>query len=182
MGYYTPMKNFPIQQIAYFVPDVRVAARQHHEAFGSGPYFVAENIPLAISRHRGVDTPCDHSSAYGQWGDIMIEFVQQNNTGPSAFHDMYPENSGRKGIHHVAIFVDDVKTSIKEFENNGHELAFYAEMNSGFAFAFMDTVALHGHMTELYSPDEELLGFYTMVKQAKDNWPHADIIHTIAFD
>jgi len=28
-------------------------------------------------------------------------------SGPSAFHDVYPDGSGRGGIHHAALFVDD---------------------------------------------------------------------------
>ena len=43
----------PIRQIAYFVPDVRVAAARHAALFGSGPYFVAEHIPLRKALYRG---------------------------------------------------------------------------------------------------------------------------------
>lgn len=93
----------PIRQIAYFVPDVRVAAARHAALFGSGPYFVAEHIPLRKALYRGREGRLDHSSAYGQWGELMVEFVQQNNPGPSAFHDMYPEGSGRGGIHDINV-------------------------------------------------------------------------------
>ncbi|MFD2136543.1 hypothetical protein ACFSLT_18030 [Novosphingobium resinovorum] len=90
------MAPLPIRQIAYFVPDVRAAARAHSAAFGSGPYYVADHIALTRAVHRGVERELDHSSAYGQWGEVMIEFCQQNNPGPSAFHDLYPEGSGRR--------------------------------------------------------------------------------------
>ena len=76
----------PIRQIAYFVPDVRVAAARHAALFGSGPYFVAEHIPLRKALYRGREGRRDHRSAYGQWGELMVECVQQNNPGPSAFH------------------------------------------------------------------------------------------------
>jgi len=171
----------PIRQVAYFVSDVRKAALAHHAFYGSGPYFVAEHIPLRLSRHRGVVRPLDHSSAYGQWGGVMIEFVQQNNPGPSAFHDLYPEGSGRQGLHHVALFVDDVPAEMARFAAAGHDTALYAEMNDGFAFAFVDTVASLGHMIELYSPVPVLTDFYAMVADAAKTFNGGEVIADIAF-
>lgn len=175
------MINRPVRQIAYFVPDVRAASMAHHALFGSGPYFVAEHIALRLSKHRGVERPLDHTSAYGQWGEVMIEFVQQNNPGPSAFHDIYPEGSGREGVHHIALFVDDVAGEISRFNAAGFETAFYAEMNDGFAFAFIDTVGKLGHMVELYAPVPVLTGFYAMVAGAAKGWDGTDVVRDIAF-
>ncbi len=155
-----------IRQVAYFVPDVRQAALRHHAVFGSGPYYVADNIALRVCRYRGSAAELDHSSAYGQWGDVMVEFVQQNNAGPSAFHDMYPQGCARQGFHHVAVFVDDLGVAIAAHEAQGHQLALYAEMHSGFAFAMVDTVAEFSHMTELYQPEAVLVDFYAMVAKA----------------
>ncbi len=173
--------SLPIRQIAYFCQDVRAAARAHHALYGSGPYFVADNIPLARAAHRGVERLLDHSSAYGQWGDVMVEFVQQNNTGPSPFHDMYPEGSGRWGVHHVALWVDDVNAEVARFAAAGSPCALRAEMNDGFVFAFADTSATLGHMTELYTPVPVLTDFYAMVSQAATDYRGGDIITTIAF-
>lgn len=171
----------PIRQIAYFVNDVKDAARRHSALFGSGPYYIAENIPLRSCLHRGQPAQLDHTSAYGQWGDLMIEFVQQNNPGPSAFRDMYPEPS-EGGIHHTAVIVDDLAAAIQAFNRQGHETALYAEMNSGFAFAMMDTVAAYGHMVELYMPAPELTGFYDFVKSAAKDFDGSDPIRAIQFD
>lgn len=173
--------TLPIRQVAYFCQDVRAAAKAHHAAFGSGPYFVADNIPLATAVHRGIPRLLDHSSAYGQWGDVMIEFVQQNNPGPSPFHDLYPEGSGRWGIHHVAVFVDNVDAELARLAELGHPVALRAEMTDGFVFAFADTVASLGHMTELYAPVPTLTGFYDMVADAANGYRGGDLITTIAF-
>ncbi|WP_408590299.1 VOC family protein [Novosphingobium sp.] len=172
----------PIRQVAYFCADVREAARAHHAAFGSGPYFVADNIPLARAVHRGTERVLDHTSAYGQWGDVMIEFVAQNNPGPSPFHDLFPEGSGRFGLHHVAVFVDDVETALAEFAAMGAPCALRAQMNDGFVFAFADTSATLGHMTELYAPVPVLTDFYAMVADAARNGfaTGQDLITTIA--
>jgi catechol 2,3-dioxygenase-like lactoylglutathione lyase family enzyme len=174
------MLRRPIRQVAYFVPDVREAARRHHALFGSGPYFVAEHIPLRRAVHRGVERPLDHSSAYGQWGDVMIEFVQQNNPGPSPFRDMYPEGPGGEGLHHIALFVDDVAAELRRFEAAGHPTALVAEMNDGFTFAFVDCVATLGHMIELYAPLPQLTGFYAKVREAADSFKGGEIINQIS--
>ncbi|NML92717.1 VOC family protein [Novosphingobium olei] len=171
----------PIRQVAYFCDDVRAAARAHHAAFGSGPFFVADNIPLARAVHRGTERLLDHSSAYGQWGDVMVEFVQQNNSGPSPFHDLFPEGSGRHGLHHVALWVDDVDAEIARFAAAGAPCALRAEMNDGFVFAFADTTATLGHMTELYAPVPSLTGFYAMVAEAAASYDGGELITTIAF-
>lgn len=173
--------SLPVRQIAYFVPDVRVAALEHHRLFGSGPYYVADHIPLRRAVHRGEERMLDHSSAYGQCGDVMIEFVQQNNAGPSAFHDLYPEGEARCGMHHVAVFVDDLKTEMRRYEEAGMATALYAEMNDGFAFAMMDASASLGHMIELYEPAPQLTGFYEMVADAARNYDGANPVRTIQF-
>ena len=172
----------PPRQVAYFVPDVRAAARDHHALFGSGPYFVADHIPLRRAVYRGTEASLDHSSAYGQWGNVMIEFVQQNNPGPSPFHDLYPEGSGRRGLHHVALFVDDLAAELRRLEAAGYPTALWAEMNDGFAFAFVDCAADHGHMVELYEPLPQLTGFYDMVRAEAESFTGDDVIRTIRFE
>jgi hypothetical protein len=167
-----------IRQVAYFVPDAAQAARAHSAMFGSGPYYVAEHIPLSLCRYRGREATLDHSSAYGQWGDVMIEFVQQNNDGPSVFRDIYPD--GGQGFHHIALIVDDIKASIRAFEAAGHETGLYAEVSPGVGFAMMDCRRTLGHFVELYEPTEPLLGVYDLVRSAAQAWDGSDLIRSFA--
>ncbi len=173
--------NLPIRQLAYFCPDVRAAALAHHGQFGSGPYFIADNIPLRSSRYRGRETAFDHSSAYGQWGGVMVEFVQQNNPGPSALRDLYPQGSGRWGLHHAALFVDDVDAEAARLADAGFATAQRSEMLDGFVFAFVDTTCAYGHMLELYKPVPVLSEFYAMVAEAARGYHGGDILTTITF-
>jgi hypothetical protein len=169
-----------VRQIAYFVADVREAALRHNAAFRSGPFFVADHIATPVVRYRGAPATLDHSSAYGQWGPLMVEFVQQNDPGLSAFRDMYPEGSGRQGLHHVALFVDDLQAEIACWEALGHPCALYAEMASGFPFAMIDTVALYGHMVELYPPEPSLTDFYALVASVAGE--EGPVIRPVSFD
>lgn len=166
--------DLPIRQIAYFVADIEAAALAHHAAFGSGPYFLGRHVPLAWSEHCGVRVHHDHSSAYGQWGEVMVEFVQQHSNDPSAFHDLYPAGSNRFGMHHTAVFVNSLDEAIVHFGKAGMPLAQLSETVGGVRYAFIDAAASLGHMIELYEPSKPLVGFYDMVAKAARGWDGSD--------
>jgi hypothetical protein len=164
-------------QIAYFVNDIRKAARRMSSITGAGPFYVIENIELEWSIHR--NKPCSfvHSSAYGQWGNIMLELVQQEGEGPSPFRDIY--KAGEEGVHHIACFVDSIDETILQYEEMGFPLATRAKAKLGTEFAFIDTSKSLGHMLEIYSPNETLSGFYNLVKEAALSWDGVNIFRDI---
>ena len=165
-----------VVQIAYFVNDIHEAAQKANALFGIGPFCVYENIPLNNVLYRGESSELDHSSAYGQSGNIMIEFAQQNNDGPSAFRDMYAE--GEEGLHHVAIFVENIKDEIGKLEKQGYAIAnhYYAgEVEVVFADARKD----YGHMIELYQPVKALEKFYAMVAARSESWDGNELVYSI---
>jgi hypothetical protein len=168
--------HHPVRQVAYFVPDVVAAARRHSAAFGSGPFYVAEHIPLTLSEHRGRTAALDHSSAYGQWGDVMIEFVQQNNEGPSVFRDLFPARGS--GFHHIALIVDDLQAAMRDFQSKGYPTGWYAEVAPGIGFSMMDCTRDYGHFVELYEPTPVLLGVYELVRSAAKDFDGADLIRS----
>lgn len=167
----------PAVQIAYFVPDIREAAARMHATFGAGPFHIVERIQLARGEHRGRDCPFVHSSAYGQWGNVMMELVQQDVEGPSPFRDMY--GPGEQGLHHVATFVDDVAEAIAAYARHGMPLAARAETLTGTEFAFIDATATLGHMIEIYVPNQGLRGFYDFVRDAASGWDGSDPVRVL---
>lgn len=169
----------PVRQLAYKVNDLEAAAAAHHRQFGSGPFFVLRHIALSSSQYRGNEQPYDHSSAYGQWGGVMVELVVQHNHDPSALHDMFPHGSGKEGLHHAALFVDDLDAAIARFAADGAPLAQYLVTTSGTAFVFVDTRASLGHMLELYEPTAQLTGFYEFVAEAAKGWDGTDLLREL---
>lgn len=169
----------PVRQLAYKVNSLEAAAAAHHRAFGSGPFFVARHVALASSVHRGAERPFDHSSAYGQWGSVMVELVMQHNPDPSALHEMFPFGSDREGLHHAALFVDDLEAEIARFESAGAPLAQLSVTTGGTAFAFVDTRASLGHMLELYEPTAQLTGFYDFVADAAKGWDGQELVREL---
>ena len=164
----TMLPEYKPVQIAYFVNDIEKSACRLSSATGAGPFYVIENIELERCEHRNQACNFVHSSAYGQWGDIMVEFVQQEDKGPSPFRDMY--GPGEEGIHHVACFVDSVEDTIKNCSEQGYPVATLAKARLGTEFAFIDTRKLLGHMLEIYVPGESLSEFYTLVREASEGW------------
>ncbi len=164
----------PPVQIAYAVVNAHDAARKWAEDFGAGPFFVAEHIPVTNVIHRGSPAVFDHTSAYGQWGEIMVELVQDHGEGPSAVRDLFaPDESG---LHHVAYFVDDLDTATIELEKRGFPLAMSAEARGDTRFHFVDAVSQLGHFLELYEPSSALQSFYQKVRAASEGWDGSDPI------
>lgn len=170
----------PIRQIAYFTPDVRASAERHAALFGSGPYFLL-NIPVCSATLRGKEVPFDHTAAVGQWGAMQVEFVQQNRSGPSIFHDLYPEESGKTGLHHVAMFVDKLEPAVEAFEKAGYpEAARITPLGLNVSAVFMDTVRVYGHFVELYERAPILMRIYDMAAAAAVGFDGRDPVRSAA--
>jgi len=144
-------------QIAYAMSPnvpVREHANRHAQLWGSGPFVVAEHIDLAVSLVNGAPTPFDHSSAYGWWGDLMVELVVEH-TAP-----LVPP--GR--VHHVAYMVDSLPAAIEHCRSHGAPVLLEARTRTGTDFVFCDARDELGHLVELYERSEGLLAFYERVR------------------
>ena len=161
----------PPVQVAYAVADVYAAAVEWAERFGAGPFFVRPHIPLSEVVYRGCPSTFDHSSAYGQWGSVMVELVQDHGSAASVVRERYaPDQSG---LHHLAYLVPDLDEAIAGLEAQGFPLAMTATSSST-RFAFVDAVIRLGHMIELYQPTDRVRSFYEFVARAARHWDGAD--------
>ena len=144
---------------------------------GAGPFFLVPRIQLEWAELRGQPGDFLHTSAYGQWGEVMVEFVQQDEEGPSPFRDMY--QAGEEGIHHMATMVDSLPDTYAHYAAQGLEIAARAMTKTGTEFAFIDATAELGHMIEVYEKSEALLGFYSMVHDAAQDWDGSDVVRDL---
>jgi len=158
-------------QLAYAVGDV-FAAAERWTARGVGPFFVIEHISVPTARINGAPSTFDHSSAYGQWGTVMVELICQHDDGAERI-------VGSSGLHHVAGFVADFSAAATELVNAGFAEVLYAETGAGMPFGFYDARAEHGHLIEIYERTERLAGFYEMVRAASDGWDGRDPIRRL---
>ena len=169
-----------IVQVAYHVTDIRRAAGEMAARFGAGPFFVNENIRLTWGEHRGEPTDFVHSSAYGQWGELMVEFFRQEDASTNTpYRDMFAANE--EGLHHTAMMVPDMHEAFGWFESNGMPVVTRCGLRNGHTvdFAFIDARKTLGHMLEIYPASDGVLGFYGMVREAADGWNGEDPIRGV---
>jgi len=167
----------PPVQIAYAVPDAAAAAVQWADDFGAGPFLLRRHIELAEVTYRGTPGVFDHTSAYGQWGDVMVELVQDHTVGPSVVRDQFPD--GGSGLHHLAHFVDDLDGTVAALVASGYELAMSARTSGGLEFHFVDARRTHGHFFELYRGTERMRGFYASIAALAVGWDGSDPVREI---
>ena len=163
-------------QIAYAVPDARAAAQQWVDRFGAGPFFVRSHIPVGEVVYRGQPSTFDHTSAYGQWGSLMVELVQDHGTAPTVVRERYAPHES--GLHHLAFIVADLDDVTERLLAGGHTLAMTAR-TSNTRFHFIDAVATLGHMIELYEDSDRIRAFYAMVRAVADGWDGTDPIREL---
>jgi len=163
-------------QIAYAVADARSAAELWVSRFGAGPFFVRSHIPVSDVVYRSQPSAFDHTSAYGQWGSIMVELVQDHGSGPSIVRERYAPHES--GLHHLAYIVADLDAVTRRLIDDGYPLAMTAR-TSNTGFNFIDCVATLGHMIELYEESERITAFYGMVRSAAAGWDGADPVREL---
>jgi hypothetical protein len=158
-------------QIAYAVDDVTAAATAWTER-GVGPFFVREHIEVVNARLRGRSGTFDHSSAFAQWGDVMVELIHQHDGGAEPI-------VGASGIHHVAHFVDDFADASAMLSDSGRPEVLYAETSTGMPFAFHDALGERGHLIEIYERTPTLARFYDMVRSAATGWDGSNPVRRV---
>ena len=161
----------PPVQIAYAVSDIFRGVDKWIKDFGAGPFFIAEHIPIKNVIYRGHPSELDITVAYGQWGEIMIELVQDNGEGPSIIRDLYPPQ--KSGLHHLAYFVNDMDLVSAKLIEEGYVLAMSGQAGEN-RFQFFDAISEMGHFLEIYEPIESLKFLYERVRSASINWDGSD--------
>jgi hypothetical protein len=170
----------PIRQIAYVVKDVREAAKRHSALYGSGPFLV-NKTPAMKSIHRGQAGVLELNVAFGQWGTMQVEFMHQINSGPSVLHDLFPEGSGKTGLHHFACIVDDLEGTVDAFKRAGHKEAGRLDTVAGDT-VFIDRLADEGYFIELYGSCPMLTGMYETIAKAAVGFDGREPVHDWDFE
>jgi catechol 2,3-dioxygenase-like lactoylglutathione lyase family enzyme len=166
----------PPVQIAYAVPDVDAAAARWVADFGAGPFFVRRHIEGHDVVYRGAPAVFDHSSAYGQWGWVMVELMQDHGAAPSIVRERYGVHE--TGLHHLAFVVPDLDAATAHLASLGFDLAMSAR-STNTRYHFMDTVDAIGHMVELYERSDRLENFYALVRDAAVGWTGIDPVREL---
>jgi hypothetical protein len=107
----------------------------------------------------------------------MVEFVEQHSPEPSVLLDLYP--NGGEGIHHVAMFVDDLQAEMRRYQTAGLEIACYAEVDPGLTVALVDTCKQYGHFIEMFERSPIFLHTYSTCREAAVGFDNRNLFRTL---
>jgi Glyoxalase/Bleomycin resistance protein/Dioxygenase superfamily len=147
-----------IVQVAYAVEDPATAVEERDGLWPEGPFVVSPHIELVEVLHRGGSGRLDHSSAYANAGNVMIELITVHSAEPVGL--AAAASTAAAGLHHVARFADDLDVATAELSAAGVEPVLWARTAGGVRFAWFDTRPRLGHLLEVYEPHPHLLAFY----------------------
>ena len=163
-----PPGSRSIVKIAYAVDDVRAAAADWAARLGAGPFFVKDHIPMADTH--GSEQTFDHTSAFGRWGNVMVELIQ--------IHDVKPEVAAghllRPGLHHVTWFADSLEDESRRLVDLGWPKVFTATTAGGVTFTLHDATKDLGHLVEIYERSLRVVANYDQVEAAARGWDGSD--------
>lgn len=167
------LERLRVVQVAYATTDVRAAAREWHERYGAGPFFVRDNVPMTQVLVDGEEAVFDHSCALGQWGNVMVELVHHHELEPAALED--DMRRGAIGVHHVACFVDDLEAARDQLVEAGARVVMDARSRE-VRFIFLDPGPEHGHLIEIYEETPYMSALYRKVREAAADWDGSELI------
>jgi Glyoxalase/Bleomycin resistance protein/Dioxygenase superfamily len=159
-----------LHHIGYVVDELRAGAERFSAAFGAGPFFAMEHIVFDEVTFDGDRAVYDHSSAFGQWGPVIVELTQMHDAQPTGLRDTLMKPGA--GIGHVAWLADSLEDEVARLESAG--LSAFHTGRTGPASAVWLNAPLLGHPVEVLQRREELEDFYRMVRDAAVGWDGSD--------
>lgn len=97
----------PLHHLGYVVKDLERGAERFARTVGAGPFLRIEHVPLTDVTYRGGPGRYDHSTAFGQWGPVIVEISQVHDAEPAGL-EAFMSAPALPAIGHVAWLVDDL--------------------------------------------------------------------------
>ncbi len=152
-----------LHHLGCVVADIPRAVEWAVAALGAGPFFLIEHLVFDEVTYRGGPAAYDHSSAFGQWGDLRLELTQVHSAEPAGM----AEALGRPGPGHVAWLAGDLEAETERLSSVGLELFHTGRSGPVRAHWFRTPLGQH---VEVLQRAPELLGFYELVRRASAGW------------
>jgi catechol 2,3-dioxygenase-like lactoylglutathione lyase family enzyme len=158
----------PFHHIGYVVPDLAAAAERFARTLGAGPFLSIGHVPLADATWRGQPAIYDHSTAFGMWGETLVELSQIHEAAPSDL-GAFMGQDGTPRVGHAAWLVDDLDAETEALGELGLELVHTGSAGPVRAHWF-DGRSLFGHPIEVLRRCPENLFLYASVREASAGW------------
>jgi hypothetical protein len=165
-----------IIQSAFVVDDIQEAMCRWLKTANIGPFYLMKNCKPDNVLYRGRPSELVMDVAFCQAGPTQIELIQPKTNGANVYRDSVP--SGVQAYHHICYVTDDLDAEYTHFANLGAEPATEAIFGA-MRYAYWDTRALIGCMTEVMERDAAVEGMFRMIAEASIDWDGRDPIRLI---
>jgi hypothetical protein len=151
------------------VPDIAAAVERWVATVGAGPFCYVGGSPLRLRdvTHRGEPAEWSHTTATGQWGELLVELFESHSAAPSSL--AAGMGVGEHGLHHVGWFADDVTAESRRLEELGAPLLVAAGVNEQ-DLVFHDARGLIGARVEVYEELPRVVEHYRLVRAGAAAW------------
>jgi catechol 2,3-dioxygenase-like lactoylglutathione lyase family enzyme len=157
-----------LHHLGYIVQDLEQAAEQFALRFGAGPFLHVGHVALDPATYRGAVAHYDHSTAFGQWGRVIVEISQIHDVEPAGLREFLAARTS-PAIGHVAWLVDDLPAESERLEGLGLGLV-HTGRSGPVQAHWHDGASVLGHPIEVLRRCPEILGFYDAIRVAAVGW------------
>lgn len=156
-----------ITHVGYVVEDIEDAVGWAAGTLGAGPFFLIAHLPFDACTFDSAPARYDHSSAFGQWGDLILELTVVHSADPPQLAELMGGPAPRVG--HVGWLADDLAADSAALEADGLPV-FHTGSSGPVSARWHDGRARLGHHVEILGRAPELEGFYALVRSSSEGW------------
>jgi hypothetical protein len=110
--------KYKINQLGYVYKDIDKQIHILENVYGL-PKFAIFDKNDSPCKYRGKDSNIVTRLAFSRILNVQIELIELLE-GECVFKEFL--DAGKEGLHHFGVFVDDIKSIIKEFTDKGYEI------------------------------------------------------------
>lgn len=162
----------PVSHLGYAVSDIEAAVQHWSSTLGAGPFFLVPHIEFEVVTHHGEPAVFEHSAAFGQWGSIVIELMQIENTSPPALTRMLMPGP-LPVVNHVAYLSDTYEQDSADLAAAGYELMMFAKSGE-MEIRWHDTQAALGHTIEIHRDCDFINGAFRRIAEGARDFDGRD--------
>ncbi|MFX1337767.1 MAG: VOC family protein [Promethearchaeota archaeon] len=137
-------ESLRVDQLGFVFKDIEKQAELMEDLFGFSKFIFGEKATNTV-QFRGEESKISIQLAFSRLGNTQIELIKWID-GKCCYKEFLDQ--GREGLHHIAIYVEDTDSYIKEFEKKGINI-----LQSGVVFStrftYMDSEKEFGSIVEL---------------------------------
>jgi catechol 2,3-dioxygenase-like lactoylglutathione lyase family enzyme len=173
----------PIRQNGHVVKDIRAAVKFWTEVMGVGPFFLLDHITMPGFTSRGKPANPEISVAFSHHGNLQIELIEQHNDEPSMFREFL--QSGREGIHHVAVWTNDYDRDKATMLARGFEVGHASEGHApedelvSARFCYVENKAIPGMIVEILERTPPGDHMQAAIEAAVRDWDGRDPLRSV---